>query len=284
MDLRLVEYFLAVVDHGGITKAAKALYVAQPSLSQAIRNLERQLGVQLFDRSGRQLSLTSEGESFVATARQVRHDVDRARAEVQAVRDLAAGRLEVAVMPTLDVDPLPELASRLRRSHPGILLSVTAPGGAVEVVDEVRRGRAELGLTELPVKADTLRIYPLETQEIALVLPAAIAADLPDPVPLAALAAIPLVVMDSDTRTLPAAMATVAVVCAHRPTVWDLVRQGTGATFLPKRLAERQLQDVVVRSVVPRMEQSIGLIFRRGPLSPAARAFLAIAGIDRLGD
>jgi DNA-binding transcriptional LysR family regulator len=279
VDLRLLEYFLAVVDHGGVTSAAKALYIAQPSLSQAIRTLERQLGVDLFDRGGRRLTLTAEGESLVATARRIGADVDQARAAVRAVRELAGGRLELAATPTLEVDPLPELAARLCRAHPGILLSVVSPGGAAQVVDEVRRGRAELGLTELPVHAATLQVRELETQEITLVLPPALAAGLPDPLPLSALTDIPLVTMDTGAPAAPATDATVAVECAHRPAVWELVRQGTGAAFLPRRLAERQIGGVVIRSLSPRIDLSVGLVCRRGPLSPAARAFLTVAGV-----
>ncbi|WP_370943249.1 LysR family transcriptional regulator [Amycolatopsis sp. cg5] len=63
MDLRQVEYFVAVVDHGGVTKAAEALFLAQPSLSQAVRQLERELGAELFDRTGRHLVLTAAGRS-----------------------------------------------------------------------------------------------------------------------------------------------------------------------------------------------------------------------------
>lgn len=282
MDLRLLKYFLAVVDHGGITKAAKALYIAQPSLSQTIRKLERQLGVDLFDRSGRRLTLTPAGESLVASARRISLDIERAHAEVRAVQDLARGRLELAAAPTLEVDPLPELAARLHRDHPGVLVSVITPGGAAQVVNEVRQGRAELGLTELPVKAETLRVCPLETQEITLVLPPTMAADLPDPVPLAALADVPLVTMDTGIGAIPETNARVAVECAHRLAVLDLVRLGAGATLLPRRLAERHLPDVTVRSVSPRLEKSIGLVFRPGPLSPAARAFLRITGVAEL--
>ena len=280
MDLRLLEYFLAVVNHGGITKAAKALYIAQPSLSQAIRKLERQLGVDLFDRSRRRLTLTPAGESLVVSARRIGLDIERARAEVQAVQDLASGRLELAATPTLELDPLPELAGRLHRDHPGVLVSVVTPGGAAQVVNEVRQGRAELGLTELPVKAGTLRVCPLEAQEIILVLPPALAADLPDPVPLDTLADVPLVTMDTGSGTMPETNAMVAVECAHRAAVLDLVRLGAGATFLPRRLAERYLRDVAVRSISPPLEQSIGLVFRPGPLSPAAQAFLRIAELS----
>lgn len=279
MNLRLLEYFLAVVDHSGVTNAANALYVAQPSMSQAIRTLERQLGVELFDRSGRRLTLTSEGESLVVTARHIGDDTKQARAAVQSVKDLASGHLEIAATPTLEVDPLPELAARLRRAHPGIRLSIVSPGGVAQVVGEVRHGRAELGLTELPVQAPTLQSRELETQEIALVLPPSMAAGLADPTPWAALAGIPLVTMDTGAASAPEREATVVVECAHRPAVWELVRQGAGAAFLPRRLAERQISGVVVRSLTPRIDRSVGLVFRRGPLSPAGRAFLAVAAV-----
>ncbi|MFF5261683.1 LysR family transcriptional regulator [Actinomadura viridis] len=278
MDLRLFEYFLAVVDHGGVTKAAQALYIAQPSLSQAIRNLERQLGVDLFERSGRSLTLTPAGESLALTARRVEHDIERARTAVRSVKDLRAGRLEIAAMPTLDVDPLPDLAARLRKEHPRILLSVVSPPSAAQVVGDVRHGRAELGLIELPATVSSLRVHRLETQEVVLVLSTELASGLPDPVPVGALAGVPLLAMETGNAAIPGARLSVAVECAHRTAIWELVRQGTGAALLPRRLALRQLHDVAVRSVEPRIERQIGLVFRPGPLSPAARAFLGIAG------
>lgn len=161
VDLRLVEYFVAVIDHGGITKAAQALYLAQPSLSQAIRNLERQLGVELFDRSGRHLKLTSDGVAFAGPARGILADVERAAAKVDSVRGLGAGRLEVAAVSTLAIEPLPELTARFRSRHPAVLVDVLDPGNPPEVANQVRRGQVELGLTPLPVRSDTLRTREL---------------------------------------------------------------------------------------------------------------------------
>ncbi|WP_219416180.1 LysR family transcriptional regulator [Pseudonocardia nigra] len=280
MDLRLVEYFVAVVDHDSVTKAARALYIAQPSLSQAIRSLERQLGVELFDRTGRKLTLTADGRAFVGPARRILADLDHAGAKVQAVRDGLSGRLEIAVLSTLSADPLPELTSRLHRAHPGIRLSVLDPGSAAGVLGQVRGGRAELGLTELPDRGGTLQSHVLWDQEIALVLPPDLAATLPDPVPLTAVAAIPLVVETSDADALPVA-GSVAVQCAHRHAVWELVRHGAGAAFLPRRIAETELRDVVVRSTVPPIRRPVGLVHRPGPLSPAAAAFLEAAELVR---
>lgn len=289
VDLRLVRYFLAVVDHGGITKAAQALYIAQPSLSQAIRALERELGVELFDRSGRQLTLTSDGEAFAGPARNILIAADSARAKVRSVRDLVAGRLEIATVSTLAVDPMADLTSRLLSRHPDILVNVLDPGSPAGVVSRVRRGKAEFGLVELPVKGDeVLQSRELWEQEITLVLPPVLAGDLPDPVPIEAIAAIPLVLEVSDAGGLPLidhrlaqAVGNVAVECAHRQAIWDLVTRGAGATFLPRRIAETQLHGVVVRSLTPSIKRTIGLLFRRGPLSPAAAAFLDVAEVIR---
>ncbi|GAA4615445.1 LysR substrate-binding domain-containing protein [Saccharopolyspora hordei] len=286
----MVEYFLAVIDHGSVTKAAQALYIAQPSLSQAIRSLERQLGVQLFHRTGRQLVLTPDGEAFVGPARRILRDVERARSAAQDVRELGSGQLDIAALPTLAAHPLPELAGEFHRRHPGVVLNIIDPGGSTRVVDEVRRGRAELGLTKLLPRStgprgSSLLTRELDTQEIVLVLPPELAEQLPDPVPLSAVAGVPLVLEFTDSRTLvddvlDTSTLTVAVESANRQAIWDLVAHGAGATFLPRDLAERELPGTVLRSTTPELRHSVGFVHRPGPLSPAAEAFLDVAGVS----
>lgn len=289
MEPRLVEYFVAVVDHGGIAKAARALYISQPSLSQAIRHLEGQLGVELFDRSGRHLTLNPDGVAFVAPARGILTDIDRARARVAAVRDLQAGHLELAAVSTLAVEPLPEMVARFRERNPGVLVNVTDPGDAAGAVNQVRRGQVELGLTALPGGCDQLRTFDLWAQEIVMALPPSLAAGLPDPVPLDAIPAIPLVMEFShDSGRLPIddrldrVVSSVAVECAHRQAVWELVMHGAGATFLPRGIAETELRGMVVRSIEPQIRQQVRIVLRAGAPSPAAAAFLGIADLMRL--
>ncbi|WP_326794461.1 LysR family transcriptional regulator [Streptomyces sp. NBC_01808] len=273
MDLRLIEYFVAVVDHGGVTRAARELYVAQPSLSQAIRTLERQLGVTLFERTGRGLTLTRDGEAFTGPARRILAGVGHARDRVRTVRDLGGGRLEIAALAALAVEPLPALAAALRRRHPALLVGVLDCASAAEVAGKVRTGEAEAGLVELPGGDDALRCVELCTQEYAVVLPPALAAGLPDPVPEAALAELPFVVEPGGAAAGP-----VVVECAHRQAIWDLVRHGAGAALLPRRFAEESLDGVVVRATEPPTRRRVGLLVRPGPLSPAAAAFLRAAG------
>src|SRR5207342_881873 len=101
MELHQLRYAVAVVDQGTFTAAAAACFVAQPSLSQAVRQLERELGAELFARIGRRVRLTAAGEAFVPAAREALRAVETVRAEVAAVSGLAAGHLDLVALPTL---------------------------------------------------------------------------------------------------------------------------------------------------------------------------------------
>src|SRR4051812_50094563 len=100
MELRQLEYVVAVVDHGTFTRAAAAVHVAQPSLSQGIRALEAELGVELFHRVGRRALLAPAGAAFVGPARQTLRDAAIARGAADAGRGLRAGRPDIAPLPT----------------------------------------------------------------------------------------------------------------------------------------------------------------------------------------
>src|SRR6185369_17927690 len=98
MDLRQVEYVLAVVERGSFTKAAASMQVSQPSLSDGIRRLESELGVRLFHRLGRSVELTDAGRAFVGPARQLVRDRDAVLESVAAVRELGTGTIDVVAL------------------------------------------------------------------------------------------------------------------------------------------------------------------------------------------
>src|SRR5213076_1112332 len=154
MDLRQLEYVVAVFDHGTFTRAAAAVHVTQPSLSQGIRALEAELGVDLFHRVGRRAVLSSAGEAFAEPARQALRDARTAREAAVAVKGLDAGRLEIATLPTLAVDPLAGWVGAFRRAHPGIDVVMLEPEDAPSIYRLVRDGSCEVGLAELPAPSD----------------------------------------------------------------------------------------------------------------------------------
>jgi DNA-binding transcriptional LysR family regulator len=292
MDLRQMEYVVAVVDHGGFTRAADALLVAQPSLSQGVRTLEAELGVALFHRLGRRVQLTSAGEALLEPARRMLRDAATARAAVAEVAGVVAGRLDLAALPTLAVDPLAPLVGAFRSAHPGVAVHVAEPEEGAAVDDLVRNGRVEVGLSDLTAPAagrdgrGDLVTEALLDQDILAVCPPGT----PVPggeLPVVQLAGAPLVTTPPGTSTrrlVDAALATagitatVAVEISHREAIVPLVLAGAGTSFLPEPLAaEAGRQGAVVARLNPPLARTIGLVQRDGPLSPAARAFAELA-------
>ncbi|OPK11796.1 MULTISPECIES: transcriptional regulator CynR [Pseudomonas] len=100
MLLRHLRYLLAVADHGGFTRAAEALHVSQPTLSQQIRQLEETLGVSLFDRTSRTIKPTDAGQAYIECARRVLVELEAGKRALHDVRDLSRGTLRLAMTPT----------------------------------------------------------------------------------------------------------------------------------------------------------------------------------------
>jgi LysR family transcriptional regulator, carnitine catabolism transcriptional activator len=287
MEMRQVEYVLAVVDHGSFTKAAAAMHVSQPSLSDGIRRLESELDVRLFHRLGRSVELTDAGKAFVGPARQLTRDRNAVLESVAGVRSVQTGTLDFVALSTLAADPLGGLVGRFRKAHPGVVVRIAAPDDVGSVDAMVLDGRCELGLTELPPRRDELVSVSLERQEIVAVCPPRTRLAASGRLPLAKLRDMPLVTTPRGLSTrdlLDRALATagvepvIAVETSQREAIAPLVLAGAGTSFLPAGLAKSLgAQGAVVARLVPTLTRTIGLVHRPTPLTPAARAFVELA-------
>ncbi|MDX6673875.1 MAG: hypothetical protein QOH11_1293 [Solirubrobacteraceae bacterium] len=120
MELRQLRYCVAVADHLHFTRAAEALHVAQPALSQQIRRLEAELGLDLFARTSRSVALTEAGEAVVARARRILAEADAIAEDVDALRGMQRGRVVVGSMQSLGPFDLPGLLADFHDQHPGV--------------------------------------------------------------------------------------------------------------------------------------------------------------------
>ncbi|MGW1105477.1 LysR family transcriptional regulator [Streptomyces sp. NPDC002540] len=112
MEIRQLRHFMAVVTHGTFTAAARAELIVQSALSTSVRNLERELGAELFDRTGRRVILTEAGRALLPSARSVLAGAQAGRHAVAAVSGLTAGRVRIGTIQTLTcVDLAAELAA-----------------------------------------------------------------------------------------------------------------------------------------------------------------------------
>jgi DNA-binding transcriptional LysR family regulator len=293
VDLRQLGYFLAVVDHGGVTPAADAVRIAQPSLSQAIRSLERELGVVLFRRNGRGLTLTAAGEAFVAPARQVLRSLAGARTAIDDVVALTAGWLDIAAHDLLAVDPVGTVLALFHRRHPGVAVRLHSPRDEDEMIRLVLDGRCELALTYLPVPGSGLRVSELGRQEVWVALPPGSAPG-PDPLPVGALDGLSLVANVEGHEAVRAAVRSglraagvrmrPAVVSRHQEAVVPLVLAGAGVAFVSRWYArEAARRGAVVRRLDPSVSCAFGLLHRATSMSPGGAAFVKML-VDALAD
>lgn len=123
-ELRHLRYLLAVAEHANFTRAAEELRVSQPTLSQQIKQLERAVGTQLLDRTGRTVRLTDAGETYAHYARRALRDLAAAERAVLDVADLSRGHLRLAITPTFTTYLVGPLAAEFHDRHPGITLDV----------------------------------------------------------------------------------------------------------------------------------------------------------------
>ncbi|SDO92316.1 DNA-binding transcriptional regulator, LysR family [Nakamurella panacisegetis] len=148
MELRQLEYFVAVAEEANFTRAAERVHISQSGVSAQIRQLEGQLGAELIDRSGRTATLTSAGRAALTPARAALASAEAVRRAVDEVTGVVRGRLTVGMVTACTVTPLFDALADFHRAHPTIELSLVEDNSDV-LVDRIRDGRLDLALVGL---------------------------------------------------------------------------------------------------------------------------------------
>ena len=170
MNLRQLQYFVAVVEEGNFTRAAQRLYVAQPSLSKQLAALEHELGGPLIERLTRGVRLTPSGRAFLPEARAAILSAERARRSARMAHDLEAGELEIATVLSIAIGLLPNSIQALRAKHPGILVELREYLRKGLMEDEVRAGVSDIAVGPTPHKWDG-PVERLGWEEFVILLP-----------------------------------------------------------------------------------------------------------------
>jgi DNA-binding transcriptional LysR family regulator len=171
-ELRQLRYFATVADELNFSRAAQRLHMSQPPLSAAIRRLERELGVELFTRSSREVKLTDAGRAFLPGAQRTLAEADRA---VQDARSAAAGelgRLRIAYSWSVRFETLPALGTALRASQPGVDLLAQEMWNA-RMAPALASGTIDVAISLCPEIAAELDIEPIRREPIVALMPQA---------------------------------------------------------------------------------------------------------------
>jgi LysR family hydrogen peroxide-inducible transcriptional activator len=181
VNLRDLEYLVAVAEYRHFGRAAAACQVSQPTLSTQLKKLETELGAALVERNPRQVLLTAAGEQAVGRARAALDEVEAIRGIARRARDPRAGVLRLGLFPTLAPYLLPHVVPHLREAFPALELRLVEEKSEV-LLDELRRGRLDAVLLALPIPGDGLSWEPLFREDFLLAVPAGHPLGVGDPV------------------------------------------------------------------------------------------------------
>ena len=192
MELRQLEYFVAVAEEANFTRAAERVHISQSGISAQVRRLEQQLGAELIDRSGRTATLTPAGAAALEHARAVLAAAGAIRQAVDEVTGLLRGRLVVGMVTACTVTPLFDALSAFHAAHPGVELSLFEDGSD-RLIERVRSGEADLALAGAAAMPEGLEGFPVLSERLVAAVPAGHPLTRRKRVTLAAITAHPIV-------------------------------------------------------------------------------------------
>jgi LysR family nitrogen assimilation transcriptional regulator len=249
MNLRQLEYFVAVAELGSFSKAAVVLNIAQPALSRQVRLLETDLHVNLLMRNGRGVVLTEAGKRLFDHSVGILQLVSQVREDIEATRDEPAGRIVVGLPPSMGRLLIPPLVEGFRRTLPKARLAVVE-GLSAHLAEWISTGRVDLGLLHNPEPHAALEITPVLEEPLGLVSPApkrGAKVSLRSTASLAELKNYPLILPER-AHAIRKLLETQAALAGHKlnvaleissvQSILDLVRAGYGhAVLTPTALA-----------------------------------------------
>ncbi|WP_432836203.1 LysR family transcriptional regulator [Dactylosporangium sp. CA-092794] len=285
MELHQLEYFVAVAEEGGFTRAAARLRIAQPGVSAQVRKLERELGQPLLDRSGRAVTLTAAGRAVLPYARAALGAVDAARQVMDELTGLTRGRVAIGTVTSHAVD-LAGILAAFNAKHPAVEITLVEDASE-RLVDAVREGRLDAAIVAYARTPDGLGVHVVTDEPIDAAVWLGHELATRDTIPLTALRDRPLICLPRGggiRAILDAACAEagftprVAFEAGSLAVLEQLAAHHLGVAILPASIARNRAHLHPLRIARPELRGRLGLAWRlAGPISPAASAWLTHA-------
>ena len=286
MDTRQLAAFCAVVERKSFSQAAERLGVTQPAVSLQIRSLEKRLGVQLLDRSGRRVEPTEAGLLLLRHADAIVAQIDAARADMAALAEGAAGTLRVGIYQSVGARLLPALVRRFRDEWPLVGVRVREESSADDLLRLLEHGELDLTFADLPLREGPFEFAEvLQDPYVLLVSAHSELAKLDAAPPLREVAKLPLIgrrSTDEPERFLAGRVPDLNVVFRtdDNGTLAALVAEGLGAAIEPRLVVDprdRAVKMLPFGSRIP--PRTLVLAWHRDRYrSQAAQAFVELAG------
>jgi len=285
MEIRQLRYLVTIVEAGGFTRAAERVHVAQPGVSAQIRQLERELGQELLDRSGRTVRLTDAGAAVLPHARAALRAIDDLRDVADEMAGLMRGRIRLGMVTSCGVPDMPALLERFHRDYPGIDISLVEDNSHA-LMDRVRDGTLDVALVALGMKdPEGLALSVIADEELVAVVAYGEPLSKQDTVGLGVLVDHTLISMPSGSGmrgvldelcTAAGVKPRIGLEATNPQMLATLAARGLGVAIVPESTAlEHEHHLHAVRIVRPSLRGRLALAWRTdGQRSAAARALV----------
>lgn len=276
MNLRDLEYLVAVEQERHFHKAAERCYVSQPTLSGQLKKLEEELGVMLVERTRRQVVMTQVGEAVAKQARTVLADVKAIKEIVQTFDDPMAGELHLGLIPTLAPYLLPKIMPGIRKQYPKLKLWLHEYQTAV-LLEKLRRAELDFLILALPVDTDEFAELNLFNEPFLLAVPRNEALAQQPMISLGELAEREMLLLEEghclrgqalDVCFMAGATENVGFHASSLETLRHMVGEGMGITLMPElAVPVKQTKQDAIRYLPfqdPKPNRRIGMLYRKG--------------------
>lgn len=169
MDIKHLQYFIEVTNFNSFSRAADHLFITQPTISKMIKNLEEELGVALFDRSRKQVTLTDAGNIILEQAKLIDNAFKNLEMELDNLLGLKKGHIRIGMPPIFDAHIILKIMGSFHEKYPGITFQIVEDGSK-KIEEDVSNNLLDIGIVVLPTKDDIFENFPFMEEDLRLIL------------------------------------------------------------------------------------------------------------------
>lgn len=285
MDLKQLTYFVTIVDYKSFSKAAQKLHISQPSLSNAIKSLESDLGFQILDRNTRSIELTEAGAILYSKAVQLLLEMDRVKKEMDEVKHIGSGEIQLGMIESVK-HWIPKVILQYNDDFPNMRIKLTEVLSGDDVKNSLRNYKTHAIITNQFIQENDIETIPLYNEKLVLVLHESNPLTNNSSVTLKDLVGEPFIISSEGFQTredvlnafeMEDIIPTIKYEIERFETALSLVREGIGITLIPENYLQALPDNTLVKKSInsPALERTVYLTYLKNRyVSPAIHTFI----------
>ncbi|MDI2585612.1 LysR family transcriptional regulator [Psychrobacillus sp. NEAU-3TGS] len=285
MDLKQLNYFVSIVDHRSFSKAAEKLHISQPSLSNAVKSLESELGFQILDRNTRNIELTEAGTILYKKASRLLLEMESVKKEMEDVKNIGSGEIQLGMIESVK-HWIPKVILQYNDDFPNMRIKLTEVLSGNDVKNSLRNYKTHAIITNQFIQEDDIETIPLYNEKLVLVLHQSNPLTNKTTITFKDLIGEPFIISSEGFQTredvlsafeMEGVIPTIKYEIERFETALSLVREGIGISLIPENYLQALPDHTLVKKCIdsPSLDRTVYLTYLKNRyVSPAIHAFI----------